>query len=58
MSPFDSNDLERWPPSAATNRCRLCAEAALSRNSGYCFRHFSTPINASAARAAIRSAGL
>lgn len=58
MSPFDSTDSERRPPSQPTPRCRHCGEAALTRYDGYCFRHFATPIGAGAARAAIRSVGL
>ena len=58
MSTFDSTDPERRPPSPATPRCLHCGEAALTQYDGYCFRHFSMPIGASAARAAIRSAGL
>jgi len=58
MNTFDRSDPERRPPSAPTPRCELCAEAALTRYSGYCFRHMTTSISAGAARAAIRSLGL
>ena len=58
MSPFDSHDPERRPPSAPTPRCELCAEAALTRYSGFCFRHMTAPITSGAARAAIHSRSL
>ena len=58
MSPFDIADPERRPPSAPTPRCELCAEAALTRYSGYCFRHMTAPISSGAARSAIRSLSL
>ena len=58
MNAFDRSDPERRPPSAPTPRCELCAEAALTRYSGYCFRHMTAPITSGAARVAIRSAAL